>query len=65
MSYTAKLIDNLSCKRIGIQPCSEHQGSALTPTAQRYGILVIMTFTPVGNELGLPWIYPPKSYQSG
>jgi hypothetical protein len=34
------------------QTCSEHQCSALTPTAQRYGILVIITLPPVGNEAG-------------
>ena len=32
-----------------VQPCSEHPGSALTLTVERYGALVIITFTPVGN----------------
>jgi hypothetical protein len=33
-----------------VQTCSEHTGSASTPTAQRYGILVTILFTSVRIE---------------
>jgi putative transposase len=33
--------------RMSEQPCSEHPGSALTPTAYRYGALVKITFASV------------------